>query len=426
MRIPPGADAACAGGTPSPWRTGHSRLERHAYRAASHSAAQARPLLMPSFAKAGLQRYSLRKRAFALAWGLMRMLDRLMYSPFLAQVVVTRRCNLACRYCNEFDGQSPPVALEALRKRLDHLRSLGTLAVELTGGEPLLHPDILELIRYARSIGFAKVMMISNAFLLNAAKVRALGDAGLSEMQVSVDGVEPNDTTVKVLRTLAPKLRMLAGTAQFKVVVSAVLGAAPPQEVVQVVAAAKGLGFRPRVLVLHDAHGQVRLSAEERSVFALLKKTLGRRFEEARGYRRQLLDTGSAPFRCRAGSRYLYIDEHGDAHWCSQTREVFHKALLEYGWEDLRKQFHTPKGCAPSCTVGCVRTQSAYDEWRGQAAVATAKPVLAGPSEEAACESFASRRAVGTDAASLVPAGEEERMISSLSAESARRPHQPP
>lgn len=76
--------------------------------------------------------------------------------------------------------------------------------------------------------------------------------------------------------------------------------------------------------------------------------------------------SGSAPFKCRAGSRDLYVDELGDTHWCSQTRGVFRKPLLEYTGDDLRDQFYTKKTCAPACTIGCVRTQSAYDEGRAQ------------------------------------------------------------
>ena len=75
---------------------------------------------------------------------------------------------------------------------------------------------------------------------------------------------------------------------------------------------------------------------------------------------------GVADFKCRAGSRYLYIDEYGLVNWCSQQRGVFTKPLLEYTWADLREQFYTVKGCAPTCTVGCVRTASRFDEWRAQ------------------------------------------------------------
>jgi MoaA/NifB/PqqE/SkfB family radical SAM enzyme len=92
----------------------------------------------------------------------------------------------------------------------------------------------------------------------------------------------------------------------------------------------------------------------------------GRRFGEAHDYRERILQTGKAPFKCRAGSRYLYVDEFGDISWCSQTRGVFKKSLNEYLQSDLKTQFYTKKTCADSCTIGCVRTQSAYDEWRAQ------------------------------------------------------------
>jgi MoaA/NifB/PqqE/SkfB family radical SAM enzyme len=246
--------------------------------------------------------------------------QRLLYSPFLAQLVVIRRCNLACGYCSEFDESSPPVPSEALRARIDRLKELGTFSLELTGGEPMLHPEIYDLVAYARRRDFYKVMMISNAYLLSEAKVRRLNDAGLMELQVSVDGVQPNDVTVKVLKPLLPKLEMLARSARFKVVLSAVLGSCPPKEALEVVHTARRLGFRPRVLVLHDQHGQMRLDADERATLQQLRRELGRGFREASDYRLRILQSGAAPFKCRAGSRYLYVDELGDVAWCSQTR----------------------------------------------------------------------------------------------------------
>ncbi len=60
------------------------------------------------------------------------------------------------------------------------------------------------------------------------------------------------------------------------------------------------------------------------------------------------------------------FNEFGDVHWCSQTRGVFKKPLLDYTQADLKRQFFVKKTCADTCTIGCVRTQSAYDEWRAQ------------------------------------------------------------
>jgi hypothetical protein len=79
-----------------------------------------------------------------------------------------------------------------------------------------------------------------------------------------------------------------------------------------------------------------------------------------------MIKSGEAPFKCRSGSRYLYVDEFGNVHWCAQTRRGFSKDLLAYTYADLREQFDTPKTCSTQCTVGCARTASATDEWRFQ------------------------------------------------------------
>ena len=73
--------------------------------------------------------------------------------PILAQIVPIRRCNLACAYCNEYDKHSEPVPLATMRERFDHLARLRTANIEISGGEPLLHPGLDELIRHIRGTG---------------------------------------------------------------------------------------------------------------------------------------------------------------------------------------------------------------------------------------------------------------------------------
>src|ERR1039457_2475426 len=62
--------------------------------------------------------------------------------PILAHVIPMRRCNLACAYCNEFDDSSKPVPLDTMHQRLDRLAGLGTAIITISGGEPLLHPEL--------------------------------------------------------------------------------------------------------------------------------------------------------------------------------------------------------------------------------------------------------------------------------------------
>ncbi|MCP5082333.1 MAG: radical SAM protein [Alphaproteobacteria bacterium] len=291
---------------------------------------------------------------------------RLLYSPFLAQLIVTRRCNLSCGYCNEYDLHSPPVDARLILERMRKLRDLGTLALEFTGGEPLLHPKIIDFVGSAQRMGFWQIMMISNAFLLNREKIKRLNGAGLQHLQISVDGVEPNETTNKVLKSLRRRLELLAEIANFKVTLSSVIGSANDSQTLEVLKFAKSLGFKPRVLLIHSEDGQLDLTSDQVKLFSQIQDEIGRSVTESADYRTRLLTEGRAPFRCRAGSRYIYVDEFGQVCWCSQTREEFSRPLDEYGASDLKEQFLTPKACSERCTIGCARTNSKLDEWRPQ------------------------------------------------------------
>jgi MoaA/NifB/PqqE/SkfB family radical SAM enzyme len=291
---------------------------------------------------------------------------RLRYSPFLAQLVIIRRCNLSCSYCSEFDKDSNPIPTGILQERLRKLKSLGTFGVSLTGGEPTLHPQLPDLIRTCRKLGFFRTGMISNGFLLQPQLIEALNAAGLQEMQISIDGVEANDTTQKVLANLKKRLQWLREHARFRVIVSGVLGACPPHEAEEVLSFARQMGFIRRVLLLHDSNGQMKSSNGEVKTFERIVRQLPKTVVDFSNYRRQLVRGGSAPFKCRAGSRYLYIDEYGKVNWCSQTRDVWSKDLMDYTSDDLREQFYQYKSCHATCTLGCARSTSQLDNWRTQ------------------------------------------------------------
>ena len=297
---------------------------------------------------------------------------RVRYSPFLAQMVVIRRCNLSCGYCSEYDKSSEPVPVEVLEDRLQKLRELGTFGISLTGGEPTLHPDLPRLIRKCRELGFLRTGMISNGFFLLPDMIGALNKAGLQEMQISIDGVHANDTTQKVLANLKKRLEWLREYARFRVTVSGVIGACPPREAEEVISFARKMGFTPRVLLVHDNKGQLKLSSDEVKVFENIVKELPKSWTDFSSYRKRLARNGSSPFKCRAGSRYLYVDEFGKVNWCSQTRSVWSKNLMDYTVSDLREQFYRYKTCNATCTIGCARSASQLDSWRPQPAPAPA------------------------------------------------------
>jgi len=258
------------------------------------------------------------------------------------------------------------VPAEVLEDRLRKLRELGTFGISLTGGEPTLHPELPRLIRKCRELGFLRTGMISNGFLLRPELIETLNKSGLQEMQISIDGVHANETTQKVLANLKKRLQALQDHARFEVTVSGVIGACPPEEAEEVVSVAREMGFTPRVLLVHDKSGRLRLSREEIKVFERVVKKLPRTWKEFSRYRQRLVRDGVSPFKCRAGSRYLYVDEFGKVNWCSQTRTVWSKALMDYTLDDLREQFYKHKSCNVTCTIGCARSASQLDNWRRQ------------------------------------------------------------
>src|SRR5262249_17100906 len=85
--------------------------------------------------------------------------------PILVHIIPMRRCNLDCGYCNEYDDVSKPVPLEEMKARLSILAGMGTSIMTISGGEPLLHPEVEKNIRKIRRNKMISGM-ITNRFLL--------------------------------------------------------------------------------------------------------------------------------------------------------------------------------------------------------------------------------------------------------------------
>src|ERR1700760_3303427 len=146
-----------------------------------------------------------------------RMVARAIQSrnhPILAHIIPMRRCNLSCAYCNEYDRVSAPVPIEEMLRRIDQLARLGTQIITISGGEPLLHPQLDEIIRAIRSHN-AIATIITNGYLLTPDRIERLNRAGLEQLQISIDNVNPDDVSKESLKVLDRKLEMLAEHAEF-------------------------------------------------------------------------------------------------------------------------------------------------------------------------------------------------------------------
>ncbi len=301
--------------------------------------------------------------------------------PYMAHIVPMRRCNLACTYCNEYDDVSAPVAIDEMERRIDHLGRLGTSVITISGGEPLLHPELDRVIARIRKTG-AIAGMITNGYLLMPERIERLNRAGLDHMQISIDNVMPDAVSKKSLKVLDAKLKMLAAHAAFHVNINSVVGGgvAHPEDAYTISERALGLGFSSTIGIIHDGSGQLKpLGAEERAVWDRVRRLTRRSYSRFNGFQEQIANGEPNHWRCRAGGRYLYICENGLVHYCSQQRGHPGVPLADYTTADVRREFLTEKGCAPNCTISCVHQVSYIDHWRApQHAEAAGPPPVAG------------------------------------------------
>jgi heme d1 biosynthesis radical SAM protein NirJ len=102
-----------------------------------------------------------------------------------------RRCNLACKHCYatsadiDFDGE---LSTDEVFAVMDDLKAFGVSVLILSGGEPLLRPDIFEISQHAKDMGFY-VGLSTNGTLIDASNIEAIEGVGYDYVGVSLDGM---------------------------------------------------------------------------------------------------------------------------------------------------------------------------------------------------------------------------------------------
>jgi len=283
-------------------------------------------------------------------------------APIEAQLVVTRRCNLSCGYCTEYDHSSELIPLDVLKRRIDALHHLTFTNITLLGGEPLLHPQIAEVVAYANSR--AQVSITTNGFLLSDELIQRLNEAGLSNMQVSIDTIYPEASGCiqKNLRSLAPKLERLKRLADFDAHVNVVLCESSKEQFEALLYELGELGFFVSVGLVHEENGMVDVGGHDCLDLweNLIPSSPSISYIEYE-YGRLLLQGLRPMWKCRAGARYLYVDEFGNAQFCSSQRGRPGKPAVQYTHQDVRLYSGTYKGCEAGCSIFCVYRASQLD-----------------------------------------------------------------
>lgn len=283
--------------------------------------------------------------------------------PVEAQLIVTRRCNLSCGYCTEYDKVSEMIPLSVLKERIDALHRLRVINVSLLGGEPLMHPDLPEIVAYADR--HAQVSVTTNGFLVTEALIGRLNAAKLSNLEISIDAVTPDRTGYiqKNLKTLRPKLALLQRFAKFDINVNLVLCDQTKDRFKGMLEEVKAMGLRVSIDLLHGSDGAVAIGGQEyldlwehyyraSDPFSYLEEKYGADLLKG--------DT-HVQWKCRAGARFFYVDEFGKVQLCSAQRGRLNKPLAEYTTQDLRAQSRSYKGCESGCSLLCHYRASALD-----------------------------------------------------------------
>ncbi|MBV6394599.1 MAG: Coenzyme PQQ synthesis protein E [Anaerolineales bacterium] len=125
------------------------------------------------------------------------------FRPLYAKIKVIYGCNLKCEMCNHWrESRGLALKTEKFKEIIRDLAELGCRKIHFTGGEPMLRGDIPELTAHAHALGI-RVCMTSNGSLIDKAKAKALVEAGLRGINISIDSP---------IRKIHEKIRGVAGS----------------------------------------------------------------------------------------------------------------------------------------------------------------------------------------------------------------------
>jgi MoaA/NifB/PqqE/SkfB family radical SAM enzyme len=289
-----------------------------------------------------------------------RLLDR---KPLQCSLYVTDRCNLDCAYCTEYDNSRPHPSLDDLKKWIRKIRDLGTMRIALVGGEPLMHPNIVELVRYCRELGFA-TSLTTNGFLLTRKLIAELEDAGLQVMQISVDRMTPSAITKKSFKTILPKLDYFHDS-KISLHITGVICAdtLPESQAVLETGLSRGIPTEVRLVHADPLHrfrvDRGRREELERFIDSMIeRKRRGEKIhtgEAILNYQRSLLRGEHVEWTCAAGYKLFFVSAQGKFWICSMVHT--NKHIMDVTLDDLYANYKK-KSCQEGCGVYCAVSAS--------------------------------------------------------------------
>jgi MoaA/NifB/PqqE/SkfB family radical SAM enzyme len=281
--------------------------------------------------------------------------------PIWAQLKITERCNLNCGYCCEHNNSGRHVPLYTIVKWIGKCSELGVKHVEFIGGEPLMHPDLFEMLKYARSQGM-NTGLTTNGFLMTDECIEKLMDNGISRLQLSIDCIEPNDVSKKAFSLLKYQLEQLS-KKDILLHVNSVITKDTIQQAIDLACILFDKGIP---VAFSPAHDDGQLSSEMqsesfRSFFSWLAKMKHKGFpvnmpQFLIDYYTSKVNGKSTEWTCEGGCKAFYVDTEGGFRVCSHKHPEI--KFEDVNMSIIRNNHGKRKGCEENCGVSCMIVNS--------------------------------------------------------------------
>jgi MoaA/NifB/PqqE/SkfB family radical SAM enzyme len=117
--------------------------------------------------------------------------------PKYAEVRVTEACNSRCVTCAAWkNSREGELSIHEMIDALKQLKEIGVNSIRISGGEPLIRSDIIELVKECRLLKFQEIYVATNGLLLQQ-KAEELVKSGVTHFGVSLDGIEETNDMIR-------------------------------------------------------------------------------------------------------------------------------------------------------------------------------------------------------------------------------------
>lgn len=282
--------------------------------------------------------------------------------PYFAQLAITHRCNLRCRFCRIWEEEYDELDTEGVKRVIDVFDRLGVAVVSISGGEPLLRPDLATILDYADGKGLSTRVSTNGTMPLD--RYGELLKSGIQEINLSVDGVRGNDLphshigpqilkTIRYLNdNLPPKKRLT---------LSVTVSQANQDQVEDIVDfCAKeypkaGIWLKPVTVGV----GKLRTATEEKVHPEFLRRCKSRALLYLEYFNQAVEDYYNADiydWGCRAGRTFFEVKPNGDFWLCNDVPSRTPLNVLDPDfkskWREADFSYRREcSGCVYSCYI---------------------------------------------------------------------------